>query len=196
MKRIGSVIAIISIIILTACGEEKLKKPDDFNFEVQSFNYTDQDGKTVSLEDLKGKMWIADFIFTSCKTVCPPMTNSMASLQKNIKEAGLEDVEIVSFSVDPEVDSPEKLKQFGKKHYADFSNWHFLTGYEQGDIEAFAEESFKAAVQKTAASDQVSHGTSFYLVDQSGTVVTRYSGTNRSDEDDQKVIQDIKALQQ
>ncbi|WP_408010440.1 SCO family protein [Pseudalkalibacillus sp. A8] len=196
MKKISLVIAIISFVILTACGEEKLDKPDDFDFEVQSFNYTDQDGKTVSLEDLKGKVWIADFIFTSCKTVCPPMTNSMASLQKNIEKAGLEDVEIVSFSVDPEVDTPEKLKQFGKKHHADFSNWHFLTGYGQGEIEAFAEESFKAAVQKTSASDQVSHGTSFYLVDQSGTVVTRYSGTDRSDEDDQKVIQDIKALQQ
>ncbi len=196
MKRIGSVITIISIIILTACGEEKLEKPDDFDFKVQSFHYTNQDGKTVSLEDLKGKVWVADFIFTSCKTVCPPMTNSMAGLQKNIEEAGIEDIEIVSFSVDPEVDTPEKLKQFGKKHHADFSNWHFLTGYEQGDIEAFAEESFKAAVQKTAASDQVSHGTSFYLVDQSGTVVTRYSGTNRSDKEDLTVIQDIKALQQ
>ncbi|WP_261132099.1 SCO family protein [Bacillus sp. Marseille-Q3570] len=194
MKKIFSLICMM--MVLAACGEEELEKPDDFNFEVQSFNFTNQDGKTASLEDLKGKVWVADFIFTSCKTVCPPMTNGMASLQKNIEKAGLKDVQIVSFSVDPEVDTPEKLKEFGKKHHADFSTWHFLTGYEQGEIEEFAEKSFKAAVQKTSASDQVSHGTSFYLVDQNGTVVTRYSGTNRSDEDDKAVIQDIKALQQ
>ncbi|MGP4080760.1 SCO family protein [Pseudalkalibacillus sp. R45] len=194
MKKIFGFICMM--MVLAACGEEKLEKPDDFNFEVQSFNYTNQDGETVSLEDLKGKVWVVDFIFTSCNTVCPPMTNSMANLQKNIEKAGLEDVQIVSFSVDPEVDTPKKLKEFGIKHHADFSNWHFLTGYEQGEIEAFTEESFKAAVQKTSASDQVSHGTSFYLVDQNGTVVTRYSGTNRSDEDDKTVIQDIKALQQ
>ncbi len=173
-----------------------MDKPDDYDFEVQSFTYTNQDGESVSLEDLKGKVWIADFIFTNCETVCPPMTNHMASLQENMKKEGLENVEIVSFSVDPGVDSPEVLKEFGQKFDADFSNWHFLTGYEQSEIEAFAKDSFKTIVQKPKDDDQVTHGTAFYLVDQEGIVRTRYDGVNRSNEDDEEVINDIKALQQ
>ncbi|WP_414703630.1 SCO family protein [Pseudalkalibacillus sp. SCS-8] len=189
-------LSIMSVLLLLAACGQGLEKPDDYNFEVQSFEYTNQNGESVSLKDLEGKVWIANFIFTNCNTVCPPMTNHMASLQKNIEEAGLENVQIVSFSVDPEVDSPEALKAFGEKHGADFSNWHFLTGYDQSEIEAFAKESFKTIVQKPKDNDQVTHGTAFYLVDQSGTVLTRYDGINRSNEDDEEVIQDIKALQQ
>ncbi|WP_221563368.1 SCO family protein [Alkalihalobacillus sp. TS-13] len=197
MKELRVIFLLISLaIVLAACGGEKLEKPSDLDFEVKDFEYKNQDGETVRLSDLEGKVWIADFVFTNCNTVCPPMTNNMASLQKNIKEAGLENVEIVSFSVDPEVDSPKVLKEFGSKFNADFSNWHFLTGYGQKEIEEFAKDSFKTPVQKTGQSDQVTHGTSFYLVDQNGTIVTKYSGTDRSDKDDQEVIKDIKALQQ
>ncbi|MGM7700598.1 SCO family protein [Pseudalkalibacillus sp. Hm43] len=196
MKKILSILSILFVLtLLSACGQN-MDKPDDYDFEVQSFTYTNQDGESVSLEDLKGKVWIADFIFTNCETVCPPMTNHMASLQENMKKEGLENVEIVSFSVDPGVDSPEVLKEFGQKFDADFSNWHFLTGYEQSEIEAFAKDSFKTIVQKPKDDDQVTHGTAFYLVDQEGIVRTRYDGVNRSNEDDEEVINDIKALQQ
>lgn len=182
------------LVLLSACGN--LDKPDDYDFEVQNFSYTNQDGKAVSLKDLEGKVWIADFIFTNCETVCPPMTNHMSSLQDNMKEAGLENVDIVSFSVDPTVDKPATLKAFGQKFDADFSNWHFLTGYKQSEIEEFAKTSFKTIVQKPKDDDQVTHGTAFYLVDQEGIVRTRYDGINRSNDADEKVIEDIKALQQ
>ncbi|WP_257350672.1 SCO family protein [Pseudalkalibacillus decolorationis] len=196
LKKRMFITVVLLIGLLAACGKQQLEKPDDYNFEVQNFTYKNQDGKSGSLEDLKGEVWIADFIFTSCNTVCPPMTNNMARLQKAIKEEGLKDVQIVSFSVDPKVDTPEKLKAFSQKFNADFSNWHFLTGYPQEEIESLARDSFKTTVLKTEQSDQVTHGTSFYLVDQSGTVVTKYDGTKRSDEKDKEVIKDIKALQQ
>lgn len=195
MKKIlGTFSIIMVLVLLSACGN--LDKPDDYDFEVQNFSYTNQDGKAVSLKDLEGKVWIADFIFTNCETVCPPMTNHMSSLQDNMKEAGLENVDIVSFSVDPTVDKPATLKAFGQKFDADFSNWHFLTGYEQSEIEEFAKTSFKTIVQKPKDDDQVTHGTAFYLVDQEGIVRTRYDGINRSNDADEKVIEDIKALQQ
>ncbi|WP_408005285.1 SCO family protein [Pseudalkalibacillus berkeleyi] len=194
-KIFGTLSLIMVLVLLSACGQ-KLDKPDDYDFEVQNFTYTNQDGKSVSLKDLEGKVWIADFIFTNCETVCPPMTNHMSSLQDNMKEAGLENVEIVSFSVDPTVDKPATLKKFGQKFDADFSNWHFLTGYKQSEIEEFAKTSFKTIVQKPKDDDQVTHGTAFYLVDQEGIVRTRYDGVNRSNDADEKVIEDIKALQQ
>lgn len=66
--------------------------------------------KPFSKSDLKGKVWIADFIFTSCETVCLPMTSNMTKLQQQLKDEGITDVEFVSFSVDPEIDKPDVLK--------------------------------------------------------------------------------------
>ena len=81
------------------------------NYDVQSFSFQNQDGKAVTLESLKGQVWVADFIFTNCETICPPMTSHMAELQKQMEEENLQ-ARIVSFSVDPENDTPEKLKKF------------------------------------------------------------------------------------
>lgn len=174
--------------LLAACGGSGQK--DALNWEVRDFNFTNQDGETVSLADLEGDVWLAYFMFTSCRTVCPPMTANMAQLQQHIKDEGL-DVQIVSFSVDPEVDTPEKLKEFGGNVGADFTNWHFLTGYSFEEIQQLSKESFKALVEPEPESDQVMHGTKFYLVNQSGLVVEQYSGLEvPSDE----IIADIKAL--
>lgn len=198
MKRNRSIwpLAFLTIaVLLAACGvrEESApagKQSGPLNWEVQDFNYTNQDGETVGLKDLKGKVWLADFIFTSCRTVCPPMTANMAQLQKKLKEAGL-DVSIVSFTVDPETDDPKVLKEFGEKVDADFSNWHFLTGYSPEEIQNLSKESFKALVQPEPDSDQFMHGTSFYLVNQSGKVVEKYDGLKPPHED---IIEDIKSL--
>lgn len=180
---------LLSIVLLAACGKTI---PDAKNWPVDDFTFTDQNGQSFGLSDLKGKVWVADFIFTNCETVCPPMTANMAKLQDMVKEEGL-DVEFVSFSVDPEVDTPEKLKEYAKKFNADLSNWHFLTGYSQEEIETFARKNFKAIVQKPKQGDQVIHGTDFYLVDQQGKIVKYYSGI--SNVPYEEIIKHIKALQ-
>ena len=102
------------------------------------FSFIDQEENSFSKQDLKGKVWIANFMFTSCKDVCLPMTYNMSKLQKMLKDEGMQNVEFVSFSVDPEVDKPKVLKTFGDKFNVDYSNWHFLTGYKQKEIERFA----------------------------------------------------------
>ncbi len=83
----------------------------------------------MSLDNLKGKWWIADFIFTNWTTVCLPMTNNKSILQRKLKDNNL-DVQLVSFSVDPDFDSPEVLKEYAEQYGVDFSNWSFLTGYD------------------------------------------------------------------
>ncbi|KYD32573.1 MULTISPECIES: SCO family protein [Anoxybacillaceae] len=186
MKRM---LLLLSIVLLAACGKTI---PDAKNWPVDDFTFTDQNGQSFGLSDLKGKVWVADFIFTNCETVCPPMTANMAKLQDMVKEEGL-DVEFVSFSVDPENDNPEILKQYAKKFNADLSNWHFLTGYSQEEIETFARKNFKAIVQKPKQGDQVIHGTDFYLVDQQGKIVKYYSGI--SNVPYEEIIKHIKALQ-
>ncbi|MCU6796994.1 SCO family protein [Paenibacillus sp. WQ 127069] len=177
------------LIFTAACSNGK---PNQLHYQVTPFNFINQDEKTVALSDLKGKVWIADFVFTYCTTVCPTMTANMSKLQKQLKAAGVE-AQIVSFSVDPERDKPEALKKYLSKFDADFSNWHALTGYEFDEIQTFALKSFKSIVTRDASSNQVIHGTLFYLVDSSGTVVAKYDGSMDTPYD--KIIKDIKALQ-
>lgn len=178
-------------VFSAACGNSGLK--DEVNYPIEDFTFTNQDGEQLSKKDLKGKVWVADFVFTNCADVCPPMTANMAKLQDMIKEEKLENVEIVSFSVDPTVDKPEVLKEYGQKFNVDFSNWSFLTGYSQEEIEKFALESFKALVKKPEEGDQVIHGTDFYLIDQEGVMRKYYTGLKEVPFD--QIVEDIKTLQ-
>ena len=114
-------------------------------------------------------------VFTNCTTVCPPMTANMARLQRMANEEQL-DVKFLSFSVDPEVDSPEVLKEFGNNFEADYTSWDFLTGYTQKEIEKFGMDNFKTIVAKPKNGGEVVHGTSFYLIDQEGTIIKSYDG--------------------
>ncbi|WP_442854531.1 SCO family protein [Bacillus sp. SJS] len=160
---------------------------------VENFHYKDQEGESFGLPELKGKIWIANFIFTSCTTVCPPMTAHMKKIQSLGAEENIP-FEIVSFSVDPQIDTPEKLKTFGSQFGTSFENWHFLTGYSQKQIEEFSLKSFKTLVKKPENEDQVIHGTSFYLINKEGQVVKSYSGVENPPYED--IIQDMKRLQQ
>lgn len=181
--------SIVFIFLLQACGAQTIK--NGVEWPIEAFEYTDQHGNPFSLKDLEGKVWVATFIFTNCETVCPPMTANMARLQRMVAEEGLENVEFVAFSVDPEVDTPEKLREYAA-HYTDHTeNWHFLTGYVQEHIEQFARDNFKAIVHKPENDDQVIHGTDFYLVDQEGVIVKYYSGLDVPYEE---IIGDIKIL--
>lgn len=189
-KSIFILFTFLTFSLLSACGTNGIKGA--LNYEIDNFSYQNQDGKTVSLKDLKGEIWIANFIFTSCDTVCPPMTAHMTELQKQVKEEGL-DVRFVSFSVDPEVDSPDKLKEFAGKYPLSLDNWDFLTGYSQKDIDQFAKNSFKTIVQKPEGQGQVIHGTVFYLIDQNGKVMKDYNGVENTPYN--VIIEDVKKIQ-
>ncbi|AMM93504.1 SCO family protein [Peribacillus simplex] len=179
------------LLLLTACGSNGV--PDAKNWDLEDFSYIDQKGKAFSKSDLKGKVWVADFIFTSCKTVCLPMTSNMTKLQQQLKDEGISDVEFVSFSVDPEIDKPDVLKKYGDQFNVDYSNWHFLTGYGQEEIEQFARDNFKLIVKKPETGDQVIHGTSFFLIDQKGKIMKDYTGLQDIPFDE--IIKHIKILQ-
>ncbi|GAB1532313.1 MULTISPECIES: SCO family protein [Brevibacillus] len=190
MKKTAWLIMLsILMVLVTACGPARY----DYNYPVNEFAYTDQEGKPFSSSDLENKVWVANFVFTYCGTVCPTMTANMAELQKKAKEAGV-DVEFVSFSVDPERDTPEALKSYLGKFNADFSNWHALTGYGYDEIKTFILKSFKTPIEKDSNSDQIIHDTFLYLVDQKGTVVNRYEGM--TDVPYNQIIEDMKALQE
>ena len=187
MKRILILLAFAVVLLLAACGEEIEKNMSE---EVEDFEFTTQDDETLSLNDLKGEWWVADFIFTNCTTVCLPMTTNMSELQNKMEEENL-DAQLVSFSVDPEYDSPEVLRAYAEGYQADLSNWSFLTGYDFQTIKDFSVGSFKSVVEAPPeGDDQVMHGTSFFLVNPEGEVIKRYSGIESEEMDN--IIQDLK----
>lgn len=174
-------------LLLAGCGQAI---EDPLNWEIEDFTFTNQDKEDISLDDLQGEVWLADFVFTNCTTVCLPMMANMTELQEQLKEEGL-DVRIVSFSVDPEVDSPETLKSYAQNYGADLSSWDLLTGYSPEKIDEFAIQNFKTPARKPANDDQVLHGTSFYLVDKNGVVMKDYNGVNPPTEE---IIADAEIL--
>nr|WP_245583744.1 SCO family protein [Paenibacillus terrigena] len=186
MKKL-MVIMLGVVVLLTACGGAKQTS----SMKVGDFAYTDQAGQAFGLADVKGKVWLADFVFTNCTSVCQPMTFNLTDLQKRIKAENL-DVTFVSFSVDPDRDKPEVMKAFADKFGVDFASWHFLTNYKLEDIKAFAKSSFKTIVEKEPSSDQMIHGTSFYLVSKEGYIMKKYDGVEDVPYD--QIIKDIKDL--
>ncbi|MDR6226432.1 SCO family protein [Desmospora profundinema] len=187
--------------IMTACGGGTGQEPDNatqeqaepLNWQVPAFEAVDQDGNPVTLDDLKGRVWLADFIFTRCPDVCPPMTANMTKVQQELEKQGVE-VEIISFSVDPEHDQPEVLKEFAGNYDLSFDNWRFLTGYAQEEIETFAREGFKGDVQRMQEEDPllINHPVSFFLVNADGNVHERYDGM---DPDVEQMVKDIRDLE-
>jgi protein SCO1/2 len=171
------------VLILSACGSQS----------IEDFSYTDHRGETVSLDSLKGTPWLATFVFTNCETVCPPMTFNMAGIQEKLIAEGIEDYKIVAFSVDPKADTPEKMQEYlSNFSVPDESKWHLLTGYSQDEIAAFAVDNFKALVKNDPNSDQVVHGTSFYLMDAEGAVANNYDGY--ADVPVDQIIEDLHKL--
>jgi protein SCO1/2 len=142
-------------------------------FQSPAFSLVNQDNKPMGLDDFKGQVWIADFIFTRCGGPCPMMTSHMARLQKTL--AGLP-VRFVSFSVDPTYDKPEVLKKFAAKHGADEGNWDFLTGPENRSTLTVA-AGMKIAAMPAQGESPIVHSVKFVLVDGAGQVRGYYEGT-------------------
>ncbi|MFI5308884.1 MAG: SCO family protein [Polyangiales bacterium] len=148
---------------------------------VPSFSLTDQNAVTCTPDGFRGKVWIASFMFTSCKDVCPLLTSKMASVRTRLA-AQRPELHFVSFSVDPAHDSPEVLKRYARAHDADQPDWSFLTGPAE-QVQAVIVEGFKQSVQRTPAvegqAQTILHGSYFVLVDRAGFI----RGYYRSDQE-------------
>lgn len=186
MKARYLIYLVVCLLLLSACGGNQ-----PTGKKIAPFSFTDQNEKPFGTEDLNGTVWIASFIF-NCETVCPPMMIEMASLQNIFEEKGIQ-VEFVSFTVDPTIDSPKVLKQYIQQFTDNETNWHMLTGYSQEALEDFAREQFQTIVQKPDTSNQVIHGTNFYLIDDQGYVLDEYNYIDESYVEE--MIKNIKKIQ-
>lgn len=102
---------------------------DTLYHTVPDFEFTNQENQKITQKILENKVTLVNFIFTSCPTICPKQTRQLQQIQEKLNK--LNNLNLLSFTVDPKRDTPEKLKQFGKKYAANFANWHFLRNNQQ-----------------------------------------------------------------
>lgn len=144
-----------------------------------AFELTDATGKPFGTKQLAGRPWAANFIFTRCPTICPAFTAKMADVQRAVKESGA-DAHLVSFSVDPVYDTPERLAAYAAKHGADPSRWTFLTGDPEA-VRVAVVEGLKIAANPIKPDDDpadIFHGSHFVLVDGEGRIRGYYDSND------------------
>ncbi len=159
-------LAAILLAVLGASGIFLLKEPAPkplpalpIYARVPDFVLTERNGRKVSLSDLAGRPWIADFVFTRCAGICPMMSSKMAGLAKELKGT-----QLVSFSVDPEYDSPAVLTEYAKNYEADPVQWLFLTG-ERETLNRIT-----TSLHMNKIDEPMMHSGSFVLIDAHGAV--------------------------
>jgi len=134
---------------------------------VPSFQLVNQNGQAFGSARLAGKIWIADFIYTTCPGPCPMISSRMSELQKPLEKT---DVHLVSFSVDPEKDTPEVLRGYAEKLQAEPARWDFLTG-PKSTIYKLSHDGFKLAVSDGTDAEGIPvHSTRMVLVDRHGQI--------------------------
>ena len=158
------------------------------------FSFQNQDGRTIGLNDVKGKVFVAEYFFTTCQTICPVMNDQMQRVQDAFKTES--NFSILSFTVNPEVDSVEQLKRYAIEHKAKAGKWNFLTGpkdklYEVARKYFFLLKKSEVENQGDVGSDFI-HTNNFVLIDKKQRIRGYYDGTNPGEVD--KLIQDARLI--
>ena len=135
------------------------------------FQFINQEGDTISNKDYEGKVYVAEFFFATCPSICPIMTANLVEVQEEFKDK--EDFGIVSFTIDPKHDTPEVLKNYAELHEITHPNWHLLTG-EKEDLFELANSGFNLfAGEDSSVAGGFAHSGYFALVDKEGYIRSR-----------------------
>lgn len=148
--------------------------PDTIWHKVRNFTLTNQLGRQVSLNDLNGKIIVADFFFTSCPSICPTLTRNMKRLQDAFNKTDTI-VRFLSFTVDPKRDSAERLKKYADQYGVNHDTWWMLTG-DKDEIYDIAKKEFKANIADTKVDTNFIHTEYFFLLDKDRIVRGWYNG--------------------
>lgn len=158
--------------------------------QVKNIEFTNQLGKKVSLDDVKGKVLVIDFFFTRCPSICPGLARSMKRLQDSfVKNDSI--VQFISISVDPEHDSVPQLRKFADRYSANHDTWWFVTGNKTG-IYDFALNELKASLADTNVDTAFIHTENFFLLDSNRVVRGWYNGFDTVKQ--AKLVRDIPLL--
>lgn len=203
-NRSSYILVVLLAIVFASCNEQKEEKKlpimgrteiegtDTIHHTIADFKFVDQDSNWVSTETFKDKIYVADFFFTSCPTICPVMKAQMLRVYDSIQNKP--DVLILSHTIDPKHDTVAVLKEFADRLGVESSKWHFVTG-EKDDIYKLGQTSYmvSASEDPTEPGGYI-HSGAFILVDKQRRVRGLYDGTKPDQVD--RLINDIDVLLQ
>ena len=207
--QLKSFIFILVLVLITSCIKEEKKplpiyNPSNFNpklvdksiqnkneyHTISDFNLINQNGDTITQKDYQDKVYVVDFFFTRCGTICPIMTYNMAEIQNTFLK--YDDVKLLSLSVTPEIDSVSILKEYAADKGVIDSKWNITTG-DKKHIYDLARKSYFAVVEQGDGGLQdFIHTPNFILIDKKKQIRGIYDGTN--DDDIKRIINDIRTL--
>lgn len=188
---------LLLLIAFIACEEEKalpiLGERDivdgkEVTHKIPDFSFLNQDSVEISNEDLNSSIYVADFFFTHCPSICPIVTKEMLRIYEEFKDDNLK---LVSFTMDPKRDTPAQLKEYSSKLEVSAPKWHFLTGDKQ-ELHNIATDFFSVVIEDDEAPGGFNHTGKILLVDKNRQIRAFCEGTDPEDVDD--FILDIKKL--
>lgn len=190
--------------ILKATEKLPIYQPADINAEmvdedlqfkrkyhtVSNFALTNQNGETITEADYKDKIYVADFFFTTCQSICPIMTDNMLTIQEKLKDD--KEILLLSHSVTPEIDSVPQLKKYASEKGVDDQKWNLVTG-DREQIYDLARKSYLAVKEDPETDDYgMIHTENFVLVDKDRQIRGMYDGTKTEEID--RLLHDIEVL--
>jgi cytochrome oxidase Cu insertion factor (SCO1/SenC/PrrC family) len=190
-RALPACVVLACLLPLISCAKVPPSSTDDNVFlQAPEFTLTERSGRTVRKADLLGKVWIASFVFTRCTGPCPQVSATMAQLQKEL--AGQPDVVLVTFTVDPERDTPKELTEYAAHFGADPERWLFLTG-KADEIYHLVNKGFLLAAQPNQGTArqpgaEVEHSTRLVVVDRHGFIRGYFQGVRDTRQEDPEPI--------
>ena len=190
------------VVLLSACspkseserlpifGEREMNGKDTIYHTIARFQFVDQDSALISNATFKDKIYVADFFFTSCRTICPIMKTQMLRVYEATQE--MPDVLLLSHSIDPEYDTVALLHDFANRLGVESKRWHFVTGVKDSIFKIAQTSYFATALEDKTEPDGRIHSGAFLLIDKLGRIRGKYDGTK--EEDVNRLIADIKIL--
>ena len=189
---------ILFSLLLFSCSEKRLPyysnldlKPEESSTHtIADFEFVDQNADTLSNSIVDGKIYIADFFFTTCQGICPDMTNNLLKIQRKFLDKS--DLQILSFSVDPKNDTSEALKNYTTKMKITSKNWHLFTGEKRKLYELASKSFFAGELKYFDEEESFIHSENIYLVDPNKQIRGVYDGTESKEM--KRLIVDIELL--
>ena len=158
---------------------------------IPAFSFTNFDGERITNEKLEDKIYVADFFFTSCPTICPKMSSQMHRVQKEFEDK--DDVKLISFTVDPDKDDVETLAAYASEYNAIKDKWYLVTGSKTSLYQLAREGFFVTAIPGDGGPEDFIHSEMLVLVDKEKRIRGYYDGTDPHDV--KRLIEEIKLLQ-
>lgn len=175
---------------LPVLGEREFNGTDTTYHTIAPFQFVDQDSAIITNADFQGKIYVADFFFTSCRTICPIMKTQMLRVYEATVD--MPDVLLLSHSIDPEWDTVALLHDFAQRLGVESRRWHFVTGVKDSIYKIAQTSYYATAMEDRTEPDGFIHSGAFLLIDRKGRIRGKYDGTKEDDVN--RLIGDIKRL--